>query len=56
MGLFGRTPYGADNKIPIMVSLGVVAAILIASVALSVIRARMLEYRARELKKFQEHE
>lgn len=43
-------------KVPIMVSLGVVAAILIASVALSVMRARLLEYRARELKKFQEHE
>ncbi len=43
-------------KVPITVSLGVVAAILIASVALSVIRARMLEYRARELKKLQEHE
>jgi len=42
-------------KVPIMVSLGVVAAILIASVALSVIRARMLEYRARELKALQGH-
>ncbi len=43
-------------KVPITVSLGVVAAILIASVALSVIRARMLEYRAKELKKLQKHE
>ncbi|MDP3105216.1 MAG: TerC family protein, partial [Candidatus Methanoperedens sp.] len=43
-------------KVPIMVSLGVVVAILIASVALSVMRARLLEYRARELKKLQEHE
>ncbi|MDO9098574.1 MAG: TerC family protein, partial [Candidatus Methanoperedens sp.] len=42
-------------KVPILVSLGVVAAILIASVALSVMRARLLEYRARELEKFQEH-
>jgi tellurite resistance protein TerC len=43
-------------EVPIMVSLGVVAAILITSVSLSVIRARLLEYRARELKKLQEHE
>jgi tellurite resistance protein TerC len=42
-------------KVPIMVSLGVVAAILIASVALSVVRAHMLEYRAKELKKLQEY-
>ncbi len=43
-------------KVPIMVSLGVVVAILIASVALSVMRARLLEYRARELEKLQKHE
>jgi tellurite resistance protein TerC len=43
-------------KVPIFVSLGIVAAILITSVALSIIRARMLEYRAMELKKLQEHE
>jgi tellurite resistance protein TerC len=43
-------------KVPIATSLGVVASILIASVALSVIRARLLEYRAKELKKLQEHE
>ncbi|MCX9084069.1 MAG: TerC family protein [Candidatus Methanoperedens sp.] len=42
-------------KVPIMFSLGVVAAILIASVTLSVVRARMLEYRAKELKKLQEY-
>ncbi len=42
-------------KIPIMASLGVVAVILITSVALSVMRARMLEYRARELKKLHDH-
>ncbi len=40
-------------EVPIMVSLGVVAAILITSVSLSVIRARLLEYRARKLKKLQ---
>lgn len=42
-------------KVPTMVSLGVVAGILIAAVIFSVIRARMLEYRAKELKRFQEH-
>jgi tellurite resistance protein TerC len=42
-------------KVPIMFSLGVVASILVASIALSVVRARMLEYRAKELKKLQEH-
>ncbi len=42
--------------VPVIVSLGVVAAILIASVALSVMRARLLEYRAKELEKLQEHE
>lgn len=43
-------------KVPIAASLGIVASILIASVVLSVIRARLLEYRAMELKKLQEHE
>ncbi|NJD52179.1 MAG: TerC family protein [Candidatus Methanoperedens sp.] len=41
-------------KVPTMVSLGVVAGILIAAVIFSVVRARMLEYRAKELKRFQD--
>ena len=37
-------------KVPTMVSLGVVAGILVTAVIFSVIRSRMLEYRANELK------
>lgn len=38
-------------KVPTMVSLGVVAGILVTAVIFSVIRSRMLEYRAKELKR-----
>jgi len=41
-------------KVPTMVSLSIVAGILVIAVIFSVARARMLEYRARELKRFQE--
>jgi tellurite resistance protein TerC len=41
-------------KVPTMASLGVIVAILVTSVIFSVIRARMLEYRAKELKRLQE--
>ena len=41
-------------KVPTMISLSIVAGILVTAVILSIVRARMLEYRARELKRFQE--
>lgn len=41
-------------KVPTMISLSIVAGILVTAVIFSVVRARMLEYRARELKRFQE--
>ena len=41
-------------KVPTMISLGVVAGILVIAVIFSVIRARMLEYRAKELKRIHE--
>lgn len=40
-------------KVPTTISLGVVAGILVTAVIFSVIRARMLEYRAKELKRIQ---
>jgi tellurite resistance protein TerC len=43
-------------KVPTMVSLSIVAGILVTAVIFSVVRARMLEHRARELKRFQEQE
>ncbi|NJD77340.1 MAG: TerC family protein [Candidatus Methanoperedens sp.] len=40
-------------KVPTFVSLSVIAGILVAAVIFSVVRARLLEYRAKELKRFQ---